>query len=109
VSSLLPEAFADLEPLAAKWAIASGNERYHKRVTSSMDQLQAFYDRMFPRTAEAIAYLDALDVAQPLPAEAERLLNLVYSLITVSLAVEVWKQPRVVDSGESVMTRVEMA
>jgi hypothetical protein len=107
VSSLLPEAFADLEPLVAEWALGAGNDRYRKRVASSMDQLQGFYDRMFPRLPEAIAYLDGLDIEQPLPAEAERLLNLVYSLITVSLAVEVWKQPRVVDSGETVMTRVE--
>ena len=95
MSSLLPAAFADLEPLVPEWAIASGHERYLKRVGSNMDELQAFYDQMFPRGAEAIAYLDGFDIREPLPEEAERLLHLVHSLVTVSLAVEVWKQPRV--------------
>ena len=44
---------------------------------------------------------------EALPPEAERLLQLLNSLITVSIAVEYWKQPRVIDSGENVMTRVE--
>lgn len=105
--SALPEGFEDLEPLVGEWAIASGRARYRKRVDSSMDELQAFYDQMFPRAAEAIAYLDGFDMSEPLSEEAERLLCLVCTLVTVSLAVEVWKQPRVLDSAEHVLIRVE--
>ena len=107
MSSLLPEAFADLEPLVAEWALATHDERYAKRVGSDMKALQAFYDAISPRAAEAIAYLDRFDFGQELPPDAERLLWLLYSLITVSVAVEYWKQPRVLDSSEIALTRVE--
>lgn len=46
-----------------------------------------------------MAYLDAFDYQQPLPPDAANLRNLLYSLITVSLAVELWKQPRVKHSA----------
>ena len=43
-----PAAFADLEPFA-DWALETERERYAKRLSSSMDALQAFYDAVFPR------------------------------------------------------------
>ncbi len=106
MSSLLPEAFADLQHLVADWAIEDGHQRYLKRVNSSMEDLQAFYDQVFPRGLEAIDYLDQFDYAQPLPPQAANLRNLVFSLITVALAVEVWKQPRVKHSAGTVLTRL---
>ena len=42
----------------------------------------------------------------PLPEGAANLRNLLYSLITVSLAVELWKQPRVKHSAQTILTRV---
>jgi len=106
MSGLLPEAFRDLEPLVAEWAIEDGHARYLKRVSSTMEQLNAFYDRMFPRGAQAIEYLDRFDYAEPLPDDAARLRDLVYSLITVALAVEVWQQPRVRNSANTILTRL---
>ena len=93
----LPFAFADLEPYA-DWALPTERERYAKRLASSMDELQAFYDVAFPRLEDAMAYLDewALD---DLPEDATRLLWLFCALTTVSFPVEVWRQPRVPDSG----------
>ena len=44
----LPADFADLEPFA-DWALATEAERYAKRLASTMDELQAFYDSAFPR------------------------------------------------------------
>ena len=41
--SLLPDAFADLEPFAA-WCLATERERYAKRLASTMPEMQAFYD-----------------------------------------------------------------
>ena len=55
---LLPPEFSDLEPFAKAWCIASEPERYAKRLASTMDEMQAFYDACFPRAEEAIAYLD---------------------------------------------------
>jgi hypothetical protein len=63
-----------------------------------MDELQAFYDAAFPRLDEAVAYLDALPI-DDLPDDATHLLWLCYSLVNVSFPVEVWRQPRVPDSG----------
>ena len=44
----LPAEFADLEPFA-DWALRAERERYAKRLASTMDELQAFYDAAFPR------------------------------------------------------------
>jgi hypothetical protein len=97
VSGALPAAFADLEPLI-EWSLATEGERYAKRLASTMDELQAFYDAAFPRLPDALAYLDALDI-NALPDDATRLLWLCYSLVNASFPVEVWRQPRVPDSG----------
>ena len=99
MSTVLPTDFADLEPFA-DWALETEAERYAKRLASSMDELQAFYDAAFPRLEAATAYLDALDL-QALPEDATRLLWLCYSLVNVSFPVEVWRQARVPDSGAS--------
>ena len=95
--STLPPEFADLEPFA-DWCLATEAERYAKRLGSSMDDMQAFYDVAFPRLEAAMAYLDQLDL-NDLPDDAGRLLLLCYSLINVSFPVEVWRQARVPDSG----------
>ena len=58
MTATLPTDFADLEPFA-DWALESEAERYAKRLGSSMDELQAFYDAAFPRLEAATAYLDA--------------------------------------------------
>lgn len=95
----LPADFADLEPVAA-WSLETEAERYAKRLSSSMDELQAFYDAAFPRLEAVIDYLDQFDIDE-LPDDARRLLWLCYSLVNVSFPVEVWRQPRVPDSGAS--------
>jgi hypothetical protein len=101
MSTVLPTDFADLEPFA-DWALETEAERYAKRLASSMDELQAFYDAAFPRLEAALAYLDALDL-QALPEDAARLLWLCYSLVNASFPVEVWRQARVPDSGAASM------
>lgn len=93
----LPSAFADLEPFA-DWCLETEAERYAKRLASTMGELQAFYDAAFPRLEEMTTYLDALPL-DDLPDDARRLLWLCYSLVNASFPVEVWRQPRVPDSG----------
>lgn len=102
--SILPPDFADLEPFAA-WSLESEAERYDKRLSSTMDELGAFYDVAFPRLEDAIVYLDRCDLSA-LPKEARRLLWLCYSLVNVSFPVEVWRQPRVPDSGAASFDQV---
>lgn len=98
MSALLPAEFADLEPFAADWCIADEPARYAKRLASSMAEMQSFYAALAPRAEAVMKYLDryALD---DLPEEALHLMYLVYSLVTVSFAVECWRAPRVPDSG----------
>ena len=56
------------------------------------------HDAMAPRAEEAIAYLNGLDI-DDLPDDATTLLHLLYSMILVSYAVNVFKQNRIPDSG----------
>ena len=104
MTNALPSDFADLEPFFA-WALETESERYTKRLASTMDELQAFYDVAFPRLEDAMTYLDALPF-NALPADATRLLWLCYSLVNVSFPVEVWRQPRVPDSGAAAIDLV---
>ena len=100
----LPSDFADLEPYA-DWAIPTERARYAKRLSSTMDELQAFYDAAMPRVDAASTYLEQFDM-DALPEEAQRLLWLFCSLVTVSFPVEVWRQPRVPDSGSCALEAV---
>ena len=102
----LPLEFSQLEHLVPEWSIEDGHERYVKRVNSSMDEIRAFYDTVFPYAEEAVAYIDKFDYSEPLPEDVANLRNLLYSLITVALAVELWKQPRVKHSANTILTRV---
>ena len=97
---LLPPEFSDLEPFVADWCLDSEPERYAKRLSSSIDQIQAFYDAIFPRAEEAIQYLERFPLSD-LPDDAYRLLKLLYSLILMSFAVEIWRQPYIPDTGKA--------
>lgn len=93
----LPTEFADLEPHLA-WALPTEPERYARRLASTMDEMQAFYDAAFPRLEDAMAYCG--DTApDELGDDARTLVHLMQSLVMVSFPVEVWKQARVPDSG----------
>ena len=95
---LLPPEFSDLEPFARTWCLANEPERYAKRLASTMDEMQVFYDAFFPRAEDAITYLEKFPL-HDLPDDARRLLHLLYSLIMVSFPVEIWRQPYIPDSG----------
>jgi hypothetical protein len=106
MNTALPQEFSQLEHLVPEWAIEDGHQRYVKRVNSSMDEIRAFYDEVFPRAEEAVAFIDKFDYSEPLPDDVANLRNLLYSLITVSLAVELWQQPRVKHSANTILTRL---
>ncbi len=95
---LLPREFSDLEPFASTWCLPTERERFAQRMASTMDEIQTFYDAALPRAEDAIAYCDKFPL-DDLPEDAERLLQLIYSLIMVSFPVEAWRQPHIPDSG----------
>ncbi len=108
MTTKLPAEFADLEPFA-DWAIEGENARYDKRLASSMDELQGFYDAAFPRLQAGKDYLDALEL-DDLPEDATHLLWLLMGLVVASFPVEVWRQAKVPDSGAAmVLTTLEPA
>ena len=102
--TVLPEAFSALEPLAEYWCLATERERYTKRLETSMAAMQEFYDAAFPRFREMVDHLDQFPL-DDLPDPELHLLHLVYSLINVSLAVDMWGQPQVVDCGNACFFR----
>ena len=95
---LLPPEFSDLERFVPDWCLDSEPQRYAKRLASTMEEIQAFYDAIMPRAEAAIRYLEKLPL-DDLPADAFRLLKLLYSLILMSFPVEIWRQPYIPDTG----------
>ena len=57
-----------------------------------MLEMREFYDAFSPRLEEAIDYCDKFPL-DDLPDDALNLLHLIYSMIMVSMAVEVFGQP----------------
>jgi hypothetical protein len=101
---MLPSEFAALEPFS-EWVLESERERYSKRLASSMEEMQAFYDAAFPLLEQASDHLDKFQLTE-LPEQERNLLLLMFSLVNVSFPVEVWKQARVPDSGAAYMDLV---
>jgi len=96
--SKLPSEFADLEPYT-DWCLATEPERYAKRLASTMPEMQELYDIGMKYLEEVIVYLDARFPLNGMPDDAKSLMHLMQSVVMVSFPVEVWKQPRVLDSG----------
>jgi hypothetical protein len=98
--AMLPPEFANLEPFAERWSLPSEPERLAARLSSSMEDMHAFYDAVTPRAEEAMAYLEQFPL-HDLSEEATNLLHLLYSMIQVSFPVECWGQPNVPDTGSA--------
>jgi hypothetical protein len=97
-AALLPEAFAPLEPWVADWAKPTRAERYAMRLSKTFPELTAFYDAVAPHAEAAIEHLGHGDLAS-LDEGDTRLLQLLYSFILVSYAVNIFDQPKIPDSG----------
>lgn len=103
---LLPAAFAELETFI-DYALPTEKERYLKRLDTPMEELTEFYNAVLPRAEEARDYLDKFELdADAIPIEAQRLLWMLFSLISVYYAVEVFGQQRVPDTESAYMERV---
>ena len=96
--SALPNGFQELDRFVADWVQPDRNARYAMRLSKTMDELGAFYDAIAARAEDAMCHLDALDI-NDLPDDANNLLQLLYSMILVSYAVNAYNQPSVPDSG----------
>jgi hypothetical protein len=94
----LPEGFSELEQYVDDWALPTRAERYAARLDRPYDELVTFYDGIAPHAERAIAYLDGLDI-NDLGPDAAKLMHLLFSMILVSYAVNIFKQNRIPDSG----------
>ena len=65
---------------------------------------QEFYDAFTPRFEEAIDYCDKFGL-DDLPDDALNLLHLIYSMIMVSMAIEVFGTQKPADSADAVIDR----
>jgi hypothetical protein len=92
--AMLPREFSALEPWAGTWCLATEGERWDRRMASTMDDLQSFYDAIFSHVESAIAYCDKFPL-DDMPGDAVNLLRMVYSFVNVSFPVELWRQPHV--------------
>lgn len=104
-ATMLPPAFAELEQFVPTWCLATESERWRQRHASTMAELRDFYDAAFPYVEDAIAYCDkfALD---DLPLAVTNLLHLVYSVVMVAMAIEIFGQPKTIDAADAVLDRV---
>lgn len=103
--AVFPAEFSALEPFA-EWAVHGERAAYEKRINSSMEQLQEFYDAAFPYLDRARGHLEKVPCDQTMSDEDKHLMWLFCALCTVSFPVEVWRQPRVPDAGASSMDAV---
>jgi hypothetical protein len=103
-NALLPLDFADLEPFAPTWCLATERERFARRMASTLDDMQAFYDAGFPRIHDALAFCDKFPL-DAMPDDARHLLQLVHSIVMVAMCVEIWHQPRIVNGGDAELHR----
>jgi len=103
--SLLPSAFCDLEPFAARWSLPSEPERWARRQESSIDEMRRLYEAVFPRVEAIYGYIDGFPL-DDLPEDARNLLHLMLSFVMVSFPVEVWDDPRIPDVGKVALDRV---
>ena len=92
---VLPATFSDLEPFA-EWSLATEPERNRKRMSSTMNEIVTFYNVMLSHADAVFDYLNQFPL-ETLPADAQRLLYLTLALAEVAPAVELYKQPGVID------------
>jgi len=106
MNTQLPSEFSDLEQFTP-WTLPTSVERNKRRVESSMSEINAFYNAMLPRLEKALAYLDQFSLEE-MPQDAQRLLFLSLSLAEISMAVELFHEPKVTggcDPARFVTTR----
>ena len=91
----LPADFVELETYL-DWALPSERERNVKRNESEMAEIQSFYDEIFPKMEQILEYLNDFPL-HDMPAPEQRLLYLSLSLAEVANAVELFKEPGVIE------------
>lgn len=90
----LPSDFEDLSSVL-DWDLDTMAERRDRRMGSTMDELQAFYDTMVPRMDAVLEYLAGVSMTEDMAAGDVTLLNLTKSVAEIAPAVEQFFEPTV--------------
>jgi hypothetical protein len=101
----LPTAFAELQSFTEKWCLPTEAERWSARLATPMPEIREFYDAFSPRLEEAIDHCDKFPL-DDLPEDVLNLLHLIYSMIMISMAVEIFGTQKPTDSADAVIDRV---
>jgi len=86
------------------WAGATAAERVAKRTSSSMEEINAFYDAMLPWMEEILVYLNQYALEE-IPDEAQDIANAALAMCEVDNPVR-WKEPEL-SSGFDVRAMLE--
>ena len=95
----LPPDFSDLLRFVEKWALPTEAERQGTRHGSNMEDIATFYAAMQGRIDDILTALEDYDPLS-LPDETKPLFYLTLSYCEIAPAVELFKQPAVVDGFE---------
>lgn len=97
----LPAQFAALAEWGPEWFHGYDRDRHVQRVSSDLETVRKFYEAVFPRMDEIIAYLNTIDTAQPdALGEADRnLFNLALTCMEMSHPIDMgWKSTDIDDT-----------
>jgi hypothetical protein len=97
--TLLPDNFADLERFAPNWIHETEKQRNSFRVQQTIEDLDDFYQTIFPTMDALCDYIDQFSL-DAMPPDAARLLRLGQMLMEVVPSAEVYRQPDVPNSFE---------
>jgi predicted naringenin-chalcone synthase len=104
----LPAGFAALEPYVDAWAHATNAARLERRMSSSMDEIEAFYNTMLPLIEAALAHLDRFPLGQLPPAE-QTLYHLVLAAGEAAVSVEIYRAPKLPLAPDASRVKVHYA
>ncbi len=90
-TAALPAEFADLLQWLDEWALGTEQQRFAKRVGSTIEQIRPFYEAMLARMPDIMDHLAKLPI-DGLPPEDENLLRLALSYVEISRCFEAWGQ-----------------
>jgi hypothetical protein len=97
-TTLSRPSLAGLETYLETWGnLPTTEDRLEKRLTSTIEELRAFYDAMIPNLEAIIEYLNSIPLSG-LKGEDLKLANAVLATCEIDNAVNKWHEP-VADAG----------
>ncbi len=88
----LPSKFTHLQAVADVWALPTERERHLRRLTSTIEDLDAVYAALLAEIETMLTYLNQQDLSA-LSAEDANLLHLTFALAEIAPAVQIFRMP----------------